>query len=198
MIAKKKKPPQKVKKVKNFIGFRLDEEQLKQLDLIAEQAKKSRGNIAKEAIKEWLDYQSFLSTNKMVFISRKMFTSLLSLANKEVFVSIAENMGDLIGNLIKYTIAKPVNLENLNEYLQLLSNIFLFSGGLMWFSTFDYQFKEDKVTIRGLHDLGEKFSQFFIKFFKYLMTNHLNCVLIDTTKEITSQLIFLEFEIQNE
>jgi len=46
----KKKP-----KKSNFLGFRLSEEILESLDLIAKQQNKSRGMVAKEAIEQWIN-----------------------------------------------------------------------------------------------------------------------------------------------
>ena len=60
----------KSKKKSNFLGFRLSEEILDNLDLIAKQQNKTRGLIAKDAIEQWLNLEIFNQTNQMIMISK--------------------------------------------------------------------------------------------------------------------------------
>ena len=61
------------KRKSNFLGFRLSEEVLDSLDLIAKQQNKSRGIVAKEAIEQWITLELFNQTNQMFLISKNIF-----------------------------------------------------------------------------------------------------------------------------
>ena len=93
-------------------------------------------------------------------------------------------------------VGKPVSIDNLDEYFSFLSKAFLNSGGFMWFNSFEYDVSEDKCIIRGFHDLGMDFSDFFADFIKYLMKKSFKFNLNESNQEITSHLINLEFKLE--
>jgi len=183
----KKKP----KKKSNFLGFRLSEEILDRLDLIAKQQNKSRGLIAKDAIEQWLNLEIFNQTNQMIMISKNIFSQILSKLDDEYLNIIAKDSVDQFSDIMTFLIAKPMNEVNLEVYADFSINFFG-KNGLKWFNTIDIQIQDSQFTFRGLHDLDEVFSNFFSHFYKYLLSEYFKLNFSTETEIITSNLIHLE------
>ncbi|MFX1573307.1 MAG: hypothetical protein ACFFB0_11210 [Promethearchaeota archaeon] len=182
-------------KKSNFLGFRLSEEILYKLDLLAKQDNKTRGLVAKDAIEQWLNLELFNQTNEMIMISKTVFSKILSNLEEEDLNIIAKDSADLFSNIMKFLVAKTMNDESLKAYA-IFSINFFGKNGLKWFNTLDIQIQDTIYTFRGLHDLDEIFSNFFSKFYKYLLSEYFNLEFVITIEEKTSNLIHLEFNLK--
>ena len=191
-MAKKKE-----KKSSNFLGFRLSEKTLKRLDLIAKQVGKTRGLIAKDAIKQWLTLEMLDQTNEMITISKTLFVRMLQNIEEESSKAFAEELAELIADIMKFLVNKPMNLNTLNDYTQFSVNFFG-KTGLKWFNTIDIQMQDDKLVFRGLHDLNENFSIFFTNFYKYLLFQYFKINFKEKIEDTTPNLIYLEFNLKIE
>jgi len=187
----KKKP----KKRSNFLGFRLSEEILDSLDLIAKQHNKSRGLIAKDAIEQWLNIEMLNQNNEMIMISKSIFSKILSKLDDLSLDIIAKDFADLFSDIMKFSTAKLMSEETINSYTTFLINFFG-KNGLKWFNTLDIQNRDNFFTFRGLHDMDEGYSSFFTKFYKYLLSEYFNLDFTTNIEEKTSNLIHLEFELK--
>ncbi len=185
----------KKSKKSNFLGFRLSEKILHKLDLLAKQDNKTRGLVAKDAIKQWLNLELFNQTNEMIMISKTVFSKILSRLDEEELNMIAKDSADLFSNIMKFLVAKTMNDETLKAYATISINFFG-KNGLKWFNTLDIQIQDDIYIFRGLHDLDEIFSNFFTKFYKYLLLEYFNLDFITKMEEKTSNLIHLEFKLK--
>ncbi|MFX1259311.1 MAG: CopG family ribbon-helix-helix protein [Promethearchaeota archaeon] len=181
-------------KKSNFLGFRLSDEILNKLDLLAKQDNKTRGLVAKDAIEQWLNLELFNQTNEMIMISKTVFSKILSRLSEEDLTMIAKDMADLFSNIMKFLVAETMSDETLNAYANFSINFFG-KNGLKWFNTLDIQFQDTIYIFRGLHDLDEIFSNFFSKFYKYLLSEYFNIAFIINMEEKTSNLIHLEFNL---
>jgi len=182
-------------KKSNFLGFRLSEKTLHKLDLLAKQDNKTRGLIAKDAIEQWLNLELFNQTNEMIMISKTVFSKILSRLDEEELNIIAKDSADLFSNIMKFLVAKTMNDSTLNAYA-IISINFFGKNGLKWFNTLDIQIQDTIYIFRGLHDLDEIFSNFFIKFYKYLLSEYFNLDFITNMEEKTSNLIHLELKLK--
>ena len=185
----------KTKKTSNFLGFRLSEKTLKRLDLIANQVGKTRGLIAKDAIKQWLTLEMLDQTNEMITISKTLFVRMLQKIDDEVSNDFAEELAELIADIMKFLVNKPMNLKTLDHYTQFSIN-FYGKTGLKWFNTIDIQIQNNTLNFRGLHDLNENFSVFFTNFYKYLLSQHFNINYKEKVVDLTPNLIHLEFNLK--
>ncbi|MFW9867180.1 MAG: CopG family ribbon-helix-helix protein [Promethearchaeota archaeon] len=185
----------KSKKKSNFLGFRLSEEILNNLDLIAKQQNKTRGLVAKDAIEQWLNIEIFNQTNQMIMISKIAFSQILSKLDEEFINVLAKNFVDQFSDIMTFLIAKPMNEETLETYTDFSVNFFG-RNGLKWFNTIDIQNEDNLFIFRGLHDLDEVFSNFFSQFYKYLLSEYFKLDYSIDTEINTSNLVHLEFKLK--
>jgi len=183
------------KKKSNFLGFRLSEEVLNKLELIAKQENKTRGLIAKDAIEQWLNLELFNQTNEMIMISKSIFSKILAKLDEQSLEIIAKDFADLFSDILKFSTAKPMNEETLKSYTIFLIN-FLGKNGLKWFNTLDIYTQDNTFVFRGLHDMEEVYSIFFTKFFRYLLSEYFDLEFTTKLEEKTSNLIYLEFKLK--
>lgn len=184
-----------LKKKSNFLGFRLSEEIINKLELIAKQENKTRGLVAKDAIEQWLNLELFNQTNEMIMISKSIFSKILSKLDDLTLDIVAKDFADLFSDIMKFSTAKLMNEENLKSYTAFLINFFG-KNGLKWFNTLDIQTRDNSFLFRGLHDMDEVYSNFFTKFYKYLLSEYFGLEFTIKLEEKTSNLIHLEFKIK--
>jgi len=187
-----KKPP---KKKSNFLGFRLSEEVLNKLELIAKQENKTRGLVAKDAIEQWLNLELFNQTNEMIMISKSIFSKILSKLDNLSLDNIAKDFADLFSDIMKFSTAKLMNGDNFKSYIAFLIEFFG-KNGLKWFNTLDIQVRDKLFIFRGLHDMDEVYSNFFTKFYKFLLSKYFEIEFTTKIEEKTSNLIHLEFKLK--
>lgn len=187
-----KKP---LKKKSNFIGFRLSEEVINKLELIAKQENKTRGLVAKDAIEQWLNLELFNQTNEMIMMSKTIFSKILSKLDDISLDIIAEDFADLFSDIMKFSTAKPMNEETLKSYTAFLIKFFG-KNGLKWFNTLDIQTRDNSFIFRGLHDMEEVYSNFFTKFYKFLLSKYFELEFTTKIEEKTSNLIHLEIKLK--
>ncbi len=187
-----KKPP---KKKSNFLGFRLSEEVLNKLELIAKQENKTRGLVAKDAIEQWLNLELFNQTNEMIMISKSIFSKILSKLDNLSLDNIAKDFADLFSDIMKFSTAKPMNGDTFKSYIAFLIEFFG-KNGLKWFNTLDIQVRDKLFIFRGLHDMDEVYSNFFTKFYKFLLSKYFEIEFTTKIEEKTSNLIHLEFKLK--
>ena len=96
---------------------------------------------------------------------------------------------------MKFSTAKPMNEETLKSYTTFLIGFFG-KNGLKWFNTIDIQTQGKSFTFRGLHDMDEVYSNFFTKFYKYLLSDYFDLDFTTKIEETTTNLIHLEFKIK--
>ncbi len=185
-----KKP---IKKKDNFLGFRLSEEVLNKLDIIAKQTNKTRGLVAKNAIEQWLNLELFNQNNNLIMISKIAFSKLLSKINSENLNIIANEASSLYSDLMKFLVAKPMNNDSLKTYAAFSVNLYG-KNGLKWFNTIDVQIRDNIFIFRGLHDLDIFFSNYFSLLYKNLLSEYFQLKFITIEEEKTSNLIHLEFK----
>ncbi|MFX1375088.1 MAG: CopG family ribbon-helix-helix protein [Promethearchaeota archaeon] len=181
-----------LKRQSNFLGFRLSENTLSKLDLIAQQENKTRGLVAKDAIDQWLNLELFNQTNEMIMISKSIFSKILNKLDDSSLEIIAKDFADLLSDIMKFSTAKPMNEETLKSYIDFSINFFG-KNGLKWFNTLDIQNQASTLIFRGLHDMDEIYSIFFTKFYKYLLSKYFDLKYSTNLEEKTSNLIHLEF-----
>ena len=179
-------------KKSNFLGFRLAEEELKKLKRIAQYEDKTPGKVAKEAVKQWLNLESFAQATNMVIISKQFFIKLLSFVDEKSLDAIAEEMADLTADIVKYMLIKPLNREAIEDFI-IFTPKFLGKSGLRWFDVIEIFFENNHVYLKGLHNMGKDFSVFFACMSKYLIDKYFEFELNEDTMDLTSKLIFLEF-----
>ncbi|NVM43708.1 MAG: hypothetical protein HWN79_02235 [Candidatus Lokiarchaeota archaeon] len=187
----KKNPSKK----SNYLGFRLSEEVLNKLDLIAQQENKSRGLVAKDAIEQWLNLELFNQNNNLIMISKTTFSKFLSKVNDEDLNSLANEVSSLYSDLMKFLVAEPMNDDSLKSYTGVSIELFG-KNGLKWFNTIDIQIQKNILIFRGLHDLDEIFSNYFSFLYKNLLSEFFELELILTREEKTSNLVHLEFDFK--
>lgn len=183
------------KRKSNFLGFRLSEEILNNLDLIAQQENKTRGLIAKDAIEQWLNLELFNQTHEMMMISKSIFSKILSKLDDPTIDMITKDFADFFSDIMKFSTGKPMNEETLNFYIAFFINFFG-KNGLKWFNTLDLQNQTDSLVFRGLHDMDEVYSIFFTKFFNYLLSEYFELEFTTNIEEKTSNLVHLEFKLK--
>ncbi|MGB5911921.1 MAG: hypothetical protein WBH31_12070 [Promethearchaeia archaeon] len=180
----------------NFLGFRLPEDVLEKLELIAKQKATTRGIAAKNGIEQWINRELYNQTNQMITIPKKLLINLLSIKDsKEKFNKIIKESADIITDIMKFIISKPMNEETFEEYLK-FSILFFGSNELNWFNTFDININENNFNLIGLHDLDENFSNFFQVFYKHLLREYFNFNIIINLEETTSNLIHLDLNFR--
>ena len=148
-------------------------------------------------IQEWIDLQLYNQNNNMIFISKSLFINLLSCIGDDNINELAIKVGDLTADILRFLVAKPMNSNTLKQYA-LFSINFFGKRGLKWFNILDIEVIDSKLIFRGIHDLQEKFSDFFTHFYKYLLNAHFNLDFITSIEEITPGIIHLEFKLREE
>jgi len=187
----KKRPKQS-----NFLGFRVSEGTLSKLDLIAKQQGKSRGLVAKDAVEQWVNLEFFNQTNEMITISKTFLTELLSSTKDETLAEISKKVVELMADIMKFSVIKPMNQTSLKTYAD-FSTSFFGKTGLNWFNSFDIQLQDDHFIFRGLHDLNESFSEFFAGFYQNLLSDYFNIEFKPKIEETTPNLIHIDFQLIN-
>ncbi|MBY9007858.1 MAG: hypothetical protein KGD63_14040 [Candidatus Lokiarchaeota archaeon] len=188
-------PKQTSKKNSNFLGFRLSEDILNKLDVIAHHENKSRGLVAKDAIEQWLNLEFFNQTNEMIMITKSIFSKILSKLDDLSLENIAKDFADLFSDVMKFSTAKPMNEETMKFYTT-FSLQFFGKNGLKWFNTLDIQNQDKSFIFRGLHDMDDIFSNFFTKFYKYLLSEYFDLDFTTKVEDKTSNLVHLEFKLK--
>ncbi|MFX0188831.1 MAG: hypothetical protein ACFE8A_13985 [Candidatus Hodarchaeota archaeon] len=183
------------KKKSNFLGFRLGENEINRLDYIAKLDNKSRSMIAKQAVENWINLESFRKTNNMFVITKSMFLKLVSIAEEDTLNDLAAEMAYLIADVLRYVVIKPINSKSFNIYSKNIINLLGISG-IRWFNSLDLSLNERKIIVKGLHDLDDNFAYFFIKVILNLLETHFNFDLKEIVKEYSSNLIYLEYQIK--
>lgn len=183
------------KKKSNFLGFRLSEDVINKLELIAKQENKTRGLVAKDAIEQWLNLELFNQTNEMMMISKSIFSKILTKLDDISLENIAKDFADLFSDIMKFSTAKQMNEETLKWYTEFLINFFGKSG-LKWFNTLDIHTRDNFFIFRGLHDMDEVYSNFFTKFYKFLLSEYFDLDFTTKIEEKTSNLVHLEFKLK--
>ncbi|MFX1274312.1 MAG: hypothetical protein ACFFBP_23790 [Promethearchaeota archaeon] len=186
----------KPEKKNNFLGFRLSINEIHKLEKIAKIENRSRSLIAKQAVKNWINLESFRKTNNMMIITKSMFYQLLSQVNEELLNSLVSETAELLADITRFNVPEKMDIKNFNIYSKNIIR-FLSNSGLRWFNTIDFILKKDKLIIKGLHDLDESFSEFFILMIEYYLKTFFNFKLSSNVKDISSNLINLEYIIQN-
>ncbi|MBN1216880.1 MAG: hypothetical protein JXA99_15750 [Candidatus Lokiarchaeota archaeon] len=187
----------KLKNKTNFLGFRLSEKLLLKLDIIANQENKTRGLIAKEAVKQWINIKQYEAGNEMITIPKKLFLDLIESHSEESLDNITGKMVVLLSDFIKFIFNKPLNIKTLEDYAVFSSNFFG-KKGLRWFNNIDVKIENGFYIFRGLHDLGENFSFFFVKIYRKLLSEHFNFDFITKIEESSPFLINLKFKYKND
>jgi hypothetical protein len=189
----------KSEKLNNFLGFRLSESDIMKLEKIAKDENRSRSLIAKQAVKNWITLESFRKTNKMIIITKSilksMFSQLLSEDNEELLNSLVVDTADLLADITRYNIPAGMDFKNFRIYTRNLINL-LGNTGFRWFNKIDFIVKKDKIKIKGLHDLDEGFSEFFTLMIEYYLKTFFNVELENQIKDISSSLIYLEYNVK--
>ncbi|HEY0088859.1 MAG TPA: hypothetical protein VGB37_08450 [Candidatus Lokiarchaeia archaeon] len=190
-------------KKKNFLGFRLSKNELEKLERIAEIEKKSKNTIAKQALDHWINLELFRKTNSMFILSKSIFRKLIAIANEETLEVISSDMADLIADITKYTVVKPMDFKHFNDYsINIIK--FLGSSGIGWFNNIDIELKENidlkekKIIVKALHDLDENFSYFFSKVIKNLLNNYFEINITEEINEPSSNLMYLVYRVNSE
>lgn len=180
----------------NFIGFRLSPKFLNKLDLYLEQTNnKSRGILAKEALREWLNLEILNQTNEMIIISKSLLNQLFVSQNESNLEEYAISNADLLADIMKFSLSKPMNKNTLPEYNKFFTSFFG-KKGLKWFNTLDVKLKKNTIVLNGLHDLEDYFSLFFLSFFKTIIKHHFNLEFDIKTETRSSNLIYLEYNLR--
>jgi hypothetical protein len=174
----------------NFIGFRLSKKFLNKLDLFSEQINKSRGMLAKEALREWINFEILNQTNEMIIIPKSLLINLFNNQTEKNVKQYAENNSELIADIMRFSNVEPMNRNTLRDYHTFFTDFFG-KKGLKWFNTLDIKIKANSVILRALHDLNKQFSSFFISFFKSIIKNHFNLDFKVKTETKTPNLIHL-------
>jgi len=182
-------------KLNNFLGFRLSEGDILNLEKIAKIENRSRSLVAKQAVRNWITLESFRKTNNMIIITKSMFYQLISKADTELLNSLVIEIAELLGDMTRFDTSAKMDLENFKIYSKNIIR-FLSNTGLRWFNTIDFILKKDILTIKGLHDLGEGFSEFFTMMIEYYLETFFSVELDNKTKNISSNLIYLEYIIK--
>ncbi len=184
------------KEKKNYLGFRLNEKVLDKLDLIASQTGRSRGIIAKDALRDWIDHKLFNQTNEIISIPKTILIRLVTASNQDDMEELSVEIGDIIADIMNFLVAKPMSLKTLTSYGEFIISFFG-KRGLNWFNTIDIKIMNPSLVFRGYHDLEEAFSGFFVNLFKYVLNKHFNLEFISEVEKFTSSLIHLEFKLKN-
>jgi len=187
-----KKP---IKNKNNFLGFRLSEEILDRLDIIAKQNNKTRGLVAKNAIEQWLNLEIFNQNNNLIMISKIAFSRILSKVNNEDLNLLANEVSSLYSDLMKFMVAKPMNDDSLKIYAAFSVDLYG-KNGLKWFNTIDIQIRDNVFIFSGLHDLDEYFSNYFSLLYKNLLSEYFKLEFVITREEKTSNLVHLELKLK--
>ena len=196
MIKKMAKKAPKPKKKSNFLGFRLSEKTFNNLELLAKQEGKSRGIVAKDAIKQWLNISQLVQANDIIVITKSLLIQLFQDVLQQTLENSAEKAADLISGLMSFHITFPIDNKSLKELTKYC--IILFGkSGLKWFNTIDLQVDNSHLIMKGLHELDEKFSIFFSIFFKKLLSKYFEYEYIQETEQITNNLIQMEFKMKS-
>jgi len=183
------------KKKSNFLGFRLGEKDLNRLDIIAKVENKSRGIIAKQAVKNWIQLESLRKTNNMFIITKSMFLKLVSVEDEDTLNEIVNEIASLIADILRYSITKPMIPKNFDNYSKNISNL-LCASGISWFNSLDLNFNAKKIVIKGLHDLDDNFAYFFTKVILNLLETQFNLKLKEVVNEYSSNLLYLEYQLE--
>ncbi|MBN1801777.1 MAG: hypothetical protein JW891_09745 [Candidatus Lokiarchaeota archaeon] len=187
-------PKGEIKKRNNFLGFRLSHKDIEKLDQVAKIENKSRGLIAKQAVKNWLTLESFRKTNNMIIITKWTFFRLLSQADEELLDNIVSEMSNLLADMTRFDVSKPMDSEHFPSYSRNIIK-FLGAGGLKWFNSIDFTLNNNTLVIKGLHDLDEYFSELFTRIIEHYFQTNFEFELKNQKKEISSNLVYLEFDI---
>lgn len=191
MVAKQKtKKPKK----SNYLGFRLSEPEIIKLEKIAKIENRSRGLIAKHAIKNWINLESFRKTNNMIIITKSMFTRLFLHLNEDSSKELVIDTANLLADITRFNISDSMEVQNFNKYAKNIIK-FLTNSGIKWFNTIDFNLINKTLKIKGLHDLDDNFSEFFIKMIEYFLKTYFKFDLDTKLKSVSSNLINLEYEI---
>jgi len=182
-------------KTNNFLGFRLSENDIFKLEKIAKIENRSRSLVAKQAVKNWITLESFRKTNNMIIITKSMFYQLLSKVDEELIDSLVVEIAELLADITRFNIPETMDFKNFKIYSKNIIR-FLSNTGIRWFNTIDFILKKDVLTIKGLHDLDEGFSDFFTLMIEYYLKTFFSIELDNKTKDISSNLIYLEYTIK--
>ncbi len=189
-------PKGEIKKRSNFLGFRLSHKDIEKLDQVAKIENKSRGLIAKQAVKNWLTLESFRKTNNMIIITKWTFFKLLSQADGELLDNIVSEMSSLLADMTKFNVAKPMDSKHFPSYSKNIIK-FLGAGGLKWFNSIDFVLNNSTLIIKGLHDLDEYFSEVFSRIIEHYFQNNFEFEIENLQKEVSSNLVYLEYAVKN-
>jgi hypothetical protein len=167
----------KMKKKEMFIGARIDSNLLDPLNEVITRKNLTMSQLIRNGLFRYLMFfqREKMKTNPMLIISKNEFAFLLDKINEKELEGLAELMYDNGIITRKYQLNLLFNIKNdigltARAQMSLLKSIVFSNKGQRWFREFYYNFKGNKLTIAGKHDLNKNFSIFFkfyiVKYFK--------------------------------
>ncbi|MCP4762393.1 MAG: ribbon-helix-helix protein, CopG family [archaeon] len=171
----------KKSKKKEFLGVRLEEELMIDLDKYAQKYKVSRSVMARRAISEWANYFEPLRDNRTMIFDKNLIQFLLNIIKDESdFEKLAEIgyknsidglamvmsnpkvIQEMVKDLSKYKITSIPTKYAINLFLEtLVTNVYSREGQNWFDEELKYSWnKNDRLVIEGIHNMNKNYSIF--------------------------------------
>ena len=180
---------------KKLIGLRLSDEIIHKLEIIAHNNNQSVNNVIKNALLEWLEIFFRIRKQGMIILGKSLLVSLLECVDVENIKSLAELTAKRKADFYLFLLGRHLNKEVLDDFIKYTPKI-LASKGLMWFDHLEITNEESSVFIKGIHNLGEIWSNFLMYFFNFLIEKNFNLILNENTVKTKANSIFLEYVLK--
>ncbi|MFX0072303.1 MAG: hypothetical protein ACFFAO_14550 [Candidatus Hermodarchaeota archaeon] len=180
---------------KKLYGLRLSDENIKKLEIIAQNNNQSVNSVMKNAILEWLEIFFRVRKQGMIILGKSFLSSLLEFTDDEKIKPIAEMTAKRKTDFFLFILGKQLNKETLEDFIKFTPKI-LGSKGLMWFDHLEITKEESSVYIRGIHNLGETWSKFMLLFFKFLIEKNFTLIFNEENFKTTANSIFFEYTLK--
>lgn len=176
-----------------FIGIRLPEEILSKLEKIAQSSNQTPNQLAKIAILEWME-SNWTRSSDMITVTRSSYSKLLKMTDDDQLKSIESDIAERVIGFYEYSIQENADFSHLEAFLKMMCKFIGTKTGLQWFRQLDYEVLNKPYYFKGTHDMGKKWSDFFLGTIRQIMAKRsFSFELIDEKIICSERMVYLEF-----
>ncbi|SRR6056297_520290 len=176
-----------------FIGIRLPLPLVHKLEKIAEQFNQSPNQMAKHAIIDWVEIFFSARNLNMITIPKELFVDYLDRLNDEEIEQYAEEVGEKILGFYEFLAENNVKRTSMEDVFSIIVR-FLGANGLMWFEHLEYDGTTKPYYLKGIHNLGENWSKFFLAISQYLTEKHFPFILSNQQTHLSAHSVHVVFK----
>ncbi len=176
-----------------FVGIRLPLPVVHKLEKIAEQYNLTPNKMAKNAIIDWVEIFFSARNLNMITMPNELFVDYLGKMSDEEMKKHAKNIAEKTLGFHEFLSETSETRDSLERAFPIIVR-FLGPKGLMWFEHLEYEIEKKPFYLKGIHNFGMRWSEFFMEISKSLTKAHFPYQINEKKCRLTSHSAHIVFE----